>query len=244
MIAYLSQRFPAATETFTYDEVVALATAGLPVEVVSFRPGEPLGWSLDGVAVETLPSLGSPRYVRALGWWLVRRPQRVLLATALVLGAQACRGVGRRERVARLAALPRGAELARRPGVTLYHAQFAESAATAALVASLLSDRPFSFRSHTAPRPDLLRAKLARAAVVLSISEHDRARLLAVETGARVELARLGVAVADTAPPGGRDQALVAAVGSLIEKKGHHVLIEAVGRLREQGLAVRLKEWG
>lgn len=240
MIAYLSHRFPAGSETFTYDEVVALAAAGLAVEVISFRPGEPLGWPLDGIAVETLPSLDDPVYARALAWWLVRRPHRLLLAAALVVGAQARRRVGVRERAARLAALPRGALLARRSGVTLYHAQFAEAAASAALVASLLSGRSFSFRSHTAPQPDLLRAKLARAAVVLSISEHDRARLLAVEPGARVELSRLGVAsAASAAPPAGRDPTLVAAVGSLIEKKGHHVLIEAVARLRAQGIAVR-----
>ena len=237
MIAYLSHVFPAPTETFTYDEVRALGRAGVPVRVYSFRAAEPLGWPLDELSVATLPRHPWP-YVRALGSLALRHPLRLLRAAAWAMAGGFERRPSRRERLSNVAALPRGALLAREPGIRLYHAQFANEAATAALVAGLLSGRPFSFRSHTAPNPQLLGTKLARASVVLSISDYDRRRLLSRSPGARVELARLGVDV-PTAAAAARDPALVAAAGSLIEKKGHQVLVDACRLLVARGLAVR-----
>jgi glycosyltransferase involved in cell wall biosynthesis len=138
-----------------------------------------------------------------------------------------------------LLALPRGAFLAQLPRVKLYHAQFANEAATTALVAAYLADRYFSFRSHTSPNPPLLRQKLRRARLVVAISDYDRAYLLGQEPNAHVEVARLGVDILDSSEavchPG-----LIVSVGSLIDKKGHDLLIEAVRRLRERALDVSL----
>jgi glycosyltransferase involved in cell wall biosynthesis len=236
VIAYLSHRFPAATETFTYDEVRALRAAGLDVRVFTFRAGDELGWPLEDVDVTQLPA-GPWPYLRALGAWALRRPGRLARAAAWALLGPYHRRPTRRERLAGLAALPRGAFLAQLPDVELYHAQFANEAATAALIAARLAGRPFSFRSHTAPNPQLLREKLERASVVLSISEYDAQLLRTVSPRARVEVARLGVAPAHPDDP--RDPLLIAAVGSLIEKKGHHVLVEACALLARGGVPFR-----
>jgi colanic acid/amylovoran biosynthesis glycosyltransferase len=237
MIAYLVHRFPVSTQTFTFDEVQALRQNGLSVEVVTFRPGEDLDWSGDGLDVRVLPPTVSP-YARALAFWVLRAPRRVARAAAwAAFGSFQFRPTFR-ERLANLLALPRGALLARDSRIGLFHAQFANETATTALVAAHLTGQPFSFRSHTARNPQLLATKLQQAALVLSISEHDMRLLRGVAPSARVEVARLGVKL----PSGGtetREPGLVVSIGSLIEKKGHDVLIEACRLLAANGIEFR-----
>jgi colanic acid/amylovoran biosynthesis glycosyltransferase len=242
MIAYVSQAFPIATETFTYDEVRALVREGCDVRVHALRRGAPLGWDVSDIAVAVLPqsplslavatlraAVAHPtRFVRALGW-------------ALEAGVGA-RGASLRVRLANLAALPRGTALAASPGVSLFHAQFANEAATAAMIAAHLTGAPFSFRSHTSPTPRLLATKLRRAVLVLAISDHDRDVLLQSYPEARVEVARLGVAVPDERPS--RDAQLIVSVGSLIEKKGHHNLVAACCLLADRGVPFRCEILG
>jgi glycosyltransferase involved in cell wall biosynthesis len=238
MIAYLVHRFPVATQTFTYDELMVFERTGLDVTVFSFRPGEPLDWPLGPLRVRTLPSALSVASLGALAWWATRAPARLLRSLRWAIGGRFLVRPSLRERVTALLSVPRGAWLARQPSIALFHAQFSNETATTALIAAHLSGRPFSFRSHTAPNPQLLVEKLQRAAVVLAISEHDRNELLAAAPGAHVVLSPLGIPL----PPAvehERDPGLVVSVGSLIEKKGHDVLIEACARLRAEGLDVR-----
>ncbi len=236
MIAYLSHRFPKYTETFTYDEVAGLAAAGLPVRIYSFRAGDELDWPVEGFELRRLPRRPGP-YLAALGRCALRSPGGVVLALRWTLLGRFPRRPTWRERLTALASLPRGAWLALEPGIELYHAQFANETATTALVAALLSGRRFSFRSHTAPNPQLLPTKLARAAIVLAISEHDRELLVAAGPGANVVVSRLGVRIPPG--PGAREPGLIASVGSLMEKKGHHVLLESCGILAAAGIEFR-----
>lgn len=238
MIAYLVHRFPVATQTFTYDELVVFERTGPETTVFSFRPGEQLDWPLDSLRVRTLPSAFSRASLGALAWWATHAPSRLLRGVLWALGGRFPVRPSLRERVSALLSIPRGALLAREPSIALFHAQFSNETATTALIAAHLSGRPFSFRSHTAPNPQLLVEKLRRAAVVLAISEHDRDELLAIAPDANVMLSPLGIPL----PPSverDREPGLVVSVGSLIEKKGHDVLIEACARLRAEGLDVR-----
>jgi colanic acid/amylovoran biosynthesis glycosyltransferase len=235
MIVFVSQKFPAVTETFTYDEARAVSVRS-ELLVASFRPGDPTGWPLRPPAVSTLPQ-SAVGYLRDLAYWLIRKPRTVVRVLAWASLGSFERRPTARERLGALIALGRGAHLARLPDVDLYHAQFANEAATAALVAAELAGRRFSFRSHTAPNPQLLRTKLAHAALVLSISEYDRALLERVAPAANVVVSRLGVDVPETDAE--TEEGLIVSVGSLIEKKGHHVLVAACAALVAAGRSVR-----
>jgi colanic acid/amylovoran biosynthesis glycosyltransferase len=238
VIAYLVHRFPVATQTFTYDELMVFERKNLETTVFSFRPGEQLDWPLSSLRVRTLPSAFSAAALGALVWWTTRAPARLLRSLIWALAGPFLVRPSLRERITALLSVPRGALLAREPSIALFHAQFSNETATTALIAAHLSRRPFSFRSHTAPNPQLLVEKLRRAAVVLAISEHDRNELLAVAPGANVVLSPLGIPLPSPVDRG-REPGLVVSVGSLIEKKGHHVLIQACARLRAEGLDVR-----
>ena len=238
MIAYLVHRFPVATQTFTLDELEIFKSLGLATTVFSFRPGEDTGWNVNALDVRMLPSPTSLAYARVLLIWFWRAPLRLLRCLSWVLLGHFLHRPTLRERAAAILSLPRGALLADWPDVELFHAQFANETATTALVASHLSRKPFSFRSHTAPNPQLLKEKLRRARVVLSISEYDRADLLSLVPDARVVLAPLGIPLPPPASTA-RVEGLIASVGSLIEKKGHDVLIDACAQLRADGIRVR-----
>jgi colanic acid/amylovoran biosynthesis glycosyltransferase len=242
MIAYVSQAFPVATETFTYDEVRALVRSGRNMRVHTLRPGSPLDWDVSEIPIVILPQ--SPLSLAAVtARAAIVHPARFLGALAWVLqAAVGARGSSLRARLANLAALPRGAALAASPGISLFHAQFANEAATAAMIAAHLTGARFSFRSHTSPGPRLLATKLRRAVLVLAISEHDRAILLRSEPRARVVVSRLGVAVPRDQPP--REPHLIVSVGSLIEKKGHHNLVAACHMLAKRGVPFRCEILG
>jgi colanic acid/amylovoran biosynthesis glycosyltransferase len=242
MIAYVTQAFPVATETFTYDEVRGLLSHGRDVRVHALRRAGPLDWDVSEIPFVILPQSPVPLAVATVRA-AVAHPARFLrsLAWALQAGVGA-RGASLRGRLANLAALPRGAALAAASDASLFHAQFANEAATAAMIAAHLTGARFSFRSHTSPSPRLLATKLHRAALVLAISEHDRGVLLQSEPRARVEVSRLGVAVPTDQPL--RERQLIVSVGSLIEKKGHHNLVAACRVLAERGVPFRCEILG
>lgn len=147
----------------------------------------------------------------------------------------------------RALACARGTRLARElaPERDHVHVQFPLDASSAALVASELSGCSFSFSGHTLHRLDLMREKLARADFVVVGSEFERevlCRRYGDEWRDRIQVRRLGV------PPrearSSRAAGLVVSIGTLAGKKGHDVLIRAVGELVRSGREVRLEVVG
>lgn len=133
----------------------------------------------------------------------------------------------------------------RRDGIQHLHGTFGTRTTTLAHVTALLSGRDFSFTTHAydiyRPNPSLV-WKTNRAAFMRTISEFNKRSIEEVYRGiepSRVRVVYLGV---DTKrfipqqPCGGTPTPVrLIAVGSLIEQKGHVVLIRACKLLRDQG---------
>lgn len=128
------------------------------------------------------------------------------------------------------------ADWARRLGGEVrFHAQFASWEATAAWVAARVSRVPFSFELHSpftfVRGRSLLRMKLLAADRITAISEDARRRalVLAPEVASRLMLVRCGLDLRNIPARVSKGPDIVA-VGSLVARKGHDVLIDAVAR--------------
>ena len=244
-LVVVSQIFPWVTQSFTIREVSALRDEGLPLQVIAFRrPPEHL---LDEQARALL---SHTTFVADAGWTglagataraLVRRP---VLVTTWLARAALGRGLLRTTRAQRgrgVLAVLRAAWIAERtPRADLYHADFADEAATAAMVVAELVRARFSFKSHASYNPQLLEEKAAAAAVVVTESMFDRRHYFAAVPDERVLVSRTGVD--EVAPPrtGVGSPLRILCIGTLQEKKGQRYLIAAAALLRERGVPVRV----
>lgn len=255
-VAVLLSRFPVVTQTFILRELDELERQGTSVVLVALARGRDrvvhplaLPWSERairprigfGMVIENLRVLARRPILylstlAALMWEMRRRP-RTLLGTLVVYPAAVW--LGRRLR-----------EL----GARHVHAHFAAHAATAALVASTVHaggpDLPFSVTVHAYDiflHQEGLARKLGRASFVRSISEFNvgflRDRLGAgAPLSQRLRVIHCGVdpGAYRRRPPEGRagiDRPLrVLCVASLRPFKGVNHLVEAVRRLRAQGV--------
>lgn len=249
-IAYAVQRFPALRTTFIRREVEALRARGLPIEVCSMRPADIAEVRSEREAAEHLRTThylpAQPAGVVSLAANVsvsLRHPWAALRSWGLLAADPGAPGIGRRARVA--LQIWRGAVMARQlqclGRCEHVHAQFADGAATTAMVCARLLGVPFSFTSHTSFDPPALKQKLLEASFVASISEYDRQRLIKVagaDIAERIHIVRCGVPLEQwpirTTIPKNSPQRIVS-VGALVETKGHDDLIRACGVLRDRG---------
>jgi colanic acid/amylovoran biosynthesis glycosyltransferase len=137
-------------------------------------------------------------------------------------------------------------------GATHVHAHFAGWAATITATAAAKAGLPYSFTAHATDiyRDGIdevaLADRIAGARAVVTVTEANRLfleNLLArhQRTGRIVRIYN-GVDTARLAPVfDGREDGLVLGIGRLVPKKGHHVLIDAIRRLRDRNVAVHLQ---
>jgi glycosyltransferase involved in cell wall biosynthesis len=234
-VAYLVSRFPTVAETFVLREFSAVAEE-VELELHSLFPPAPEA-VVHPAAVPWVARLrrpGAAEGLRALAYWLVRRPAR----TAGVVGAVVA-GHARRPRVLvrALATVPLAAAHARRfraERIDHIHAHFATYPTLAAWIAHRLTGTPYSFTPHAHDlfvHQSMLARKAADAAFVVAISEYNRRFLLEHAGAPAIHIVHYGVdpdRFAFRVRPEGDGPPRIACVARLVPYKGHSILLRAV----------------
>jgi colanic acid/amylovoran biosynthesis glycosyltransferase len=252
-VAYIMSRFPRLTETFILYEMLALEAQGVCVEIY------PLIREKAAVVHSEAPALVERAHytpffslpiVRANLSRLRRQPRAYLGALRDV--ARATWG-SRRYFLHSLILFPKAVFLAGEmaaAGVSHVHAHFASHPAAAAFIIHRLSGVPYSFTAHGSDLhrdQHMLCEKVREAAFAVPISEYNRDAILAAcgpEFADRLDVIHCGVDTARFAPShnghdaGDSAHLRLLCTGTLHAVKGQRYLVEAVARLRAEGLDI------
>jgi colanic acid/amylovoran biosynthesis glycosyltransferase len=257
-IAYLVGEFPRFSHTFIRSEVDGLRGRGVTIATHSVRPAPPdelLTEDDRRVAAETWTIL-PPRWgdlADAHARAISRHPLRYLatLALALRLSAGGVRN-GLWQLFYFVEAVALWDRLHKRD-IRHVHVHFANVAAAVALLVARLGGRQWSW-SFTMHGPtefdDVTRYGLAekvrQARFVTCISDYCRSQLMKIvepEEWSKLEVVRCGIDLSAFVPADGDGQSgrfEVLCVGRLVADKGQRVLVEAVDRLRREGVDVHV----
>jgi colanic acid/amylovoran biosynthesis glycosyltransferase len=203
------------------------------------------------VATEDLLDAGWGALFGSTVWLAVSEPRKFMRAfrLAMHIGSPGLRG-----RLWPLAYLIEACLLARRLGkigAQHLHNHIGRNSAAVAMLASTLSEIPFSLTIHGPTEFDMphtlaLNEKIRRARFTIAISEFGRSQLMRwsdPRDWPRIHVIRCGVGDAflsddDSSPV--PDVNRIVAVGRLVEQKGHLLLIDAIARLVSNGIDVQL----
>jgi glycosyltransferase involved in cell wall biosynthesis len=242
-VGYVLKMYPRFSETFVVSEILAREAAGHDIRVFSLRP------PADGRFHSTLAEVRAPvtylphARIRAAELWALVRDatDRLPRLSSVLPDLVAC------EVDDAYQALHLALQLEEH-GIRHLHAHFASVATTVARLASLLTGVPYSFTAHAKDifHEDVsdadLEAKLRDAVAAVTVSDFNARYLrtrFPASTG-RLTTIRNGLRLDDFyyRPPMRREP-VVAAVGRFVEKKGFHVLLEALALLQSAGRPVR-----
>lgn len=248
---FVHHTFPGLTATFVYREARAIADRGVRLSHLSCkRPAGVVSDDARAFVQETffVPPGWKPYFWGAVLWQVLRCPVKALRLMKRVMRgerevASGSFGVGM---ASFLRGLYAAAFVRRRPEIGHLHAPHSTDVATIAMVAAEMCSLPWSFSSHTAFDDKLPREKMESASFVRSISDFDKKRLIARSSQAGAE--KIHIIHCGINPEGWtfaprkqlNDPARVLSVGTLQEKKGHSVLIDAAARLVERGIVFQL----
>jgi len=249
-IAYLAPELGALTSTFVYREVEALRQRNVSIALFSTVQPDAARISDEAkpVVAETQYLYNGPQtaLIGAVSGYFVRHPLRFARVLALaVRDALISRTPSAQDRLKMLWHFLLGCRLANllmSRGCQHVHAHFAHVPAAIAMYGGLLAAVPFSFTAHANDlyeRGTALREKVRRAAFTAVISDYNR-RFLA-EEGCLTQLIHIVHCGLDVtrylfrpASPANTPPFLFS-VGRFVEKKGFHVLVEALARLKDRG---------
>ncbi|MFO1078146.1 MAG: glycosyltransferase family 4 protein [Planctomycetota bacterium] len=248
-VGYVLKKFPRASETFILNEILALQRRGVRVTVFSLHRPD------DGVFHRALADLAGPVVYlpsrRSDAWIAHLRQHRDLLGDGTALLAQFSRLLtAARPDLWQLLGWQLDLALScREHGVQHLHAHFATVAAHAAAGAAALAGVPFSVTCHA---KDIYRdgvtaadftALLQPAAFVVTVCDANRRWIHERLDGEGLPVRVLYNGVDTTTfHPRHREATgtpMLLAVGRLVEKKGFHVLLDALAALRDAGFAPR-----
>jgi glycosyltransferase involved in cell wall biosynthesis len=242
-IAYVLKMYPRFSQTFVVNEILAHEAAGCELDIISMRLPD------DARFHESVTRVNSPvtRIPRAPAKAAVLLEQ---LHSAAVDFPDTWKLVAENPEVI-APDLQQALSLAaviRERNIRHLHAHFGTIATTTSRLAARLAGVSYSFTAHAkdiyheSVEPEVLRRKLADAAAVITVSDYNLQYLRATYGDAARKVVHIdnGLPLDEFSfrPPGKRE-ALILAVGRLIEKKGFADLIQACGILRDQGLEFR-----
>src|SRR5262245_33175678 len=254
-VGYFTNQYPAVSHTFIRREIQALERLG--VKVIRYAL-----WSSSEnlVHAEDQLEFKQTRYVLKAG---VREILSSLLAAmakrplatvgmfflAMKIGWRSDRGLLRHIAFAIEAMIL--ARWSRRDNVTHLHAHFGTNSAAVAMLASQLSGVPYSFTAHGSEEFEKaillsIEEKLRRAAFAVCVSSFGRSQLMrwsAPDQWRKIALVHCGLDSkffdVDVVPPPSAPR--LVCVGRLGEHKAQLILVEAVRRLRDDGMECEVR---
>ena len=251
-IAYLASMYPDVSHTFILREVRALRARG--VEVATFSVRRPCERNILGADAQ--------QEAASTRWLVPPRPGHLTLAS---LWAFTTRPVAM-GRTLLEAILKRGMTVGQRMKWVCYvaeaallaywlvterfdhlHCHFGNSGSSAGMLGARLAGVPFSMTCHGSELREIekhrLAEKVARVAFVACVSKYGRARLMSAchpEHWDKLYIVRCGVSQANESMATRHDgRPDILCVARLSPEKGHLVLLDALARLRDQGVDIR-----
>lgn len=244
-IGYVLKRYPRYSETFIVNEILAHEAAGHPIEIFSLRPVDETHFQdcLGKVHAPVTRLAEKPKNAEAM-WRLIQNARSSLSGAWSKIGEM-------EEMEGRDVA--QGIELAiacKERKIAHLHAHFGTVSTTVARFAARLAGIRYSFTAHAKDiyydyeENTNLDLKLRDASHVVTVSDFnlhylkDRfgpsaANVCRIYNGLDLEQ----FTYADPSPAATD----ILAVGRLVEKKGFHILIEAIRLLKEDGRNVRCR---
>ena len=256
-IAYLAPEIPALSATFVYHEILALEEKGFDVLPISVHPpaSPATEESARNLAAQTilLYPQGIATFLLSAVRCKLRHPGRYLVTALSLLSDMVSLGFFSRGAAAllyRFLAATRLALILEQHGCRHLHVHFAHVPTDIGMYAARLAGITFSFTSHANDlfeRGWLLREKVARAAVAVTISDYNRRFLISQGAdGAKIVIVRCGVDARrfpKESPLRSQEGKIpvIGSLGRLVEKKGFDTLIAAAGILAESGENFRME---
>ena len=239
-VGYVVKRYPRFSETFIVNEILAHERAGMPLHIFAVRRvNEPHFQSMLAEVRSPVTYIPDSAPKADAVWATLRQGKAVLPSLWPTLG---------RMDVPEVANVHQAVLLAievRKQGIEHLHAHFGTIATTIARLAAGLAGIGYSFTAHAKDifhaevDRDALRDKLRDAAVVVTVSDFNRAWLRenygAAAAGVRRIYNGLDLAAFGYSSPAERPREILA-VGRLVEKKGFDTLIDACAVLRARGV--------
>lgn len=253
-VAYLVNQYPKVSHSFIRREILALEEQGVDVLRISVR-----GWGDQLVDPEDERERAKTRYVlqdgaRGLASSMVscflRSPGRFLQAVRQVfsMGWRADRALP--FHFIYLAEACRVALWLEDEGVQHLHAHFGTNSTEVALLAGLLSERPYSFTVHgpeefDKPQAIRLGEKIRRSAFVVAITSFCKSQLYRWVDAAhwhKVAVVHCGLEPSfhEVEHVLVTERPRVVCIGRLCEQKGQMMLIDAAARLAREGVDFEL----
>ena len=250
-IAYLTSQYARSGDTFIRGEVEQLRSLGFIVHTFSVRAPSDGEMVSDAVcrerqATQDLLSAGLILLIVSAFAFAISHPSRFAqaLRLAIRIGTPGLRG-----RLWPMAYLLEACVLARSmqsKGIKHLHNHIGQNSAAVAMLASLLSDIPYSLTIHGPTEFDIptmltLDEKIARSKFTVAISDFGRSQLMrwcATEHWNKIHVVRCGLlsefksAIIKDVP----DVRRLVYTARLVEDKGHLLLVEATSRLFKQGV--------